>query len=74
MRGDRVPAAKYDDQTHGLLFSELKTAVARWVEARQAAGLSAPVADVAATFEEAVVDAPTRKAVQARREERRDHR
>src|SRR5690606_7893519 len=42
-----------------------KTAVARWVEAREAAGEPVPVADVAASFQEAVVDVLTRKALQA---------
>lgn len=49
-------------------FSGLKTAVARWVEAKQAAGEQVPVADVAAAFQEAVVDVLTRKAVAACRE------
>ena len=43
----------------------LKTAVARWVEPRERAGEPVPVADVAATFQEAVVDVLTRKAVAA---------
>ncbi|HEX2892401.1 MAG TPA: tRNA (adenosine(37)-N6)-threonylcarbamoyltransferase complex transferase subunit TsaD [Marmoricola sp.] len=46
-------------------FSGLKTAVARWVEAREAAGEPVPVADVAASFQEAVCDVLVRKAVDA---------
>ncbi len=46
-------------------FSGLKTAVARWVEAREASGEPVPVADVAASFQEAVVDVLTRKALLA---------
>ncbi len=46
-------------------FSGLKTAVARWVEARQRGGESVPVADVAASFQEAVCDVLTAKAVDA---------
>lgn len=46
-------------------FSGLKTAVARWVEQRQDAGESVPVADVAASFREAVADVLTRKALAA---------
>ncbi len=46
-------------------FSGLKTAVARWVETRERAGAVVPVADVAAAFQEAVVDVLTRKAVLA---------
>ena len=49
-------------------FAGLKTAVARWVEARELAGEPVPVADVAAAFQEAVVDVLTRKAVLACRE------
>ena len=46
-------------------FSGLKTAVARWVEARERSGDPVPVADVAASFQEAVCDVLTRKAVDA---------
>jgi len=46
-------------------FSGLKTAVARWVEARERAGEPVPVADVAASFQEAVCDVLVRKAVDA---------
>ena len=49
-------------------FSGLKTAVARWVEARQRAGERVPVADVAASFQEAVCDVLTAKALAACRE------
>jgi N6-L-threonylcarbamoyladenine synthase len=49
-------------------FSGLKTAVARWVQAREAAGEPVPVADVAASFQEAVTDVLTRKAVLACKE------
>ncbi|GHJ14797.1 tRNA (adenosine(37)-N6)-threonylcarbamoyltransferase complex transferase subunit TsaD [Micromonospora sp. NBC_01392] len=46
-------------------FSGLKTAVARWVEARQRAGEPVPVADVAASFQEAVCDVLVGKALDA---------
>lgn len=46
-------------------FSGLKTAVARWIEAREASGEPVPVADVAASFQEAVCDILTRKAMDA---------
>ncbi|MBV9822131.1 MAG: tRNA (adenosine(37)-N6)-threonylcarbamoyltransferase complex transferase subunit TsaD, partial [Actinobacteria bacterium] len=54
-------------------FSGLKTAVARWVEARQRAGEPVPVADVAASFQEAVVDVLSAKAVRAATEAGIDH-
>jgi N6-L-threonylcarbamoyladenine synthase len=54
-------------------FSGLKTAVARWVEARERAGERVPVADVAASFQEAVADVLTAKAVRACREHGVDH-
>jgi len=50
-------------------FSGLKTAVVRWVQLREAAGEAVPVADVAASFQEAVVDVLTRKALDACREQ-----
>jgi N6-L-threonylcarbamoyladenine synthase len=46
-------------------FSGLKTAVARWVETRERDGEPVPVADVAASFQEAVCDVLARKAVDA---------
>lgn len=46
-------------------FSGLKTAVARWVEARERDGEPVPVDDVAASFQEAVADVLTTKAVRA---------
>ena len=48
--------------TYDVSFSGLKTAVARWVEAHHG---PVPVADVCASFQEAVVDVLTRKAVAA---------
>ncbi|ADD40278.1 tRNA (adenosine(37)-N6)-threonylcarbamoyltransferase complex transferase subunit TsaD [Stackebrandtia nassauensis] len=49
-------------------FSGLKTAVARWIEARQREGAEIPVNDVAASFQEAVCDVLTAKAIDAARE------
>jgi N6-L-threonylcarbamoyladenine synthase len=46
-------------------FSGLKTAVARWVEKCSDAGTEVPIADVAASFREAVVDILVTKAVAA---------
>jgi len=46
-------------------FSGLKTAVSRWVEARERDGLDVPVNDVAASFQEAVCDVLTAKAIDA---------
>jgi N6-L-threonylcarbamoyladenine synthase len=67
------PRGKYADGTSDFSFSGLKTAVARWVEARVAAGEPVPVADVAASFQEAVADVLTRKAVTACRANGVDH-
>jgi N6-L-threonylcarbamoyladenine synthase len=67
--GDResifFPRGKYEDGTYDFSFSGLKTAVARWVESRERAGEPVPVADVAAAFQEAVVDVLTKKAIAA---------
>jgi N6-L-threonylcarbamoyladenine synthase len=46
-------------------FSGLKTAVARWVEQRRDTGNEVPMADVAASFREAVVDVLLTKAIAA---------
>jgi N6-L-threonylcarbamoyladenine synthase len=53
------------DHRYDFSFSGLKTAVARWVEQRRRDGVDVPVADVAAAFQEAVVDVLVRKAVSA---------
>ena len=61
------------DAAYDFSFSGLKTAVARWIEAKRASGEEVPVRDVAASFQEAVVDVLTRKAVRACRDEGVDH-
>ncbi len=70
--GDRdaiaFPRSMSRDASYDVSFSGVKSAVARWVEARQAAGEAVPVADVCAGFQEAVVDVLTAKAVRACRE------
>lgn len=62
-RASDLAAHRYD-----FSFSGLKTAVARWVEQREAAGEEVPVADVAASFREAVVDVLVTKALAACRD------
>jgi len=64
----RFPRGKWGDGTFDFSFSGLKTAVARWVEDAGRAGEAIPVADIAAGFQESVVDVLTRKAVDACRE------
>jgi N6-L-threonylcarbamoyladenine synthase len=46
-------------------FSGLKTSVARWVETRERDGEPVPIADVTASFQEAVCDVLSAKAVDA---------
>ncbi|MCU1683462.1 MAG: tRNA ((37)-N6)-threonylcarbamoyltransferase complex transferase subunit TsaD [Amycolatopsis sp.] len=53
------------DARYDFSFSGLKTAVARWVEAAERRGEKIPVEDVAASFQEAVADVLTMKAVRA---------
>jgi N6-L-threonylcarbamoyladenine synthase len=62
------PRGLMREDTYDVSFSGLKTAVARWVEARRATGQAVPVADVCASFQEAVVDVLTAKAVRACRD------
>jgi N6-L-threonylcarbamoyladenine synthase len=56
-----------DEAEHRLdfSFSGLKTAVVRWLKAREEAGEPTPVADVAAAFQEAVADVLVTKALRA---------
>jgi N6-L-threonylcarbamoyladenine synthase len=53
------------DAPYDFSFSGLKTAVARHVETLTRRGIAVPVADVAAAFQEAVVDVLTAKAIRA---------
>ncbi|MFJ1762091.1 tRNA (adenosine(37)-N6)-threonylcarbamoyltransferase complex transferase subunit TsaD [Amycolatopsis sp. NPDC088138] len=50
-------------------FSGLKTSVARWVEGASRRGEEIPVDDVAASFQEAVADVLTAKAIRAAKEQ-----
>lgn len=59
------PLTRPGDPAYGFSFSGLKTAVTRWVQLHDG---PIPVADVAASFQEAVADTVTRKAVAACRE------
>lgn len=58
-------AKDVDRHRYDFSFSGLKTSVARWVEREQDAGTDFSIADVAASFREAVVDVLLTKAVSA---------
>ena len=58
-------ASDREKHRYDFSFSGLKTAVARWTEQREAAGEEVPIADVAASFREAVVDVLVTKALDA---------
>jgi len=62
-------SAKHDLVKHqfDFSFSGLKTAVARWIENEQRLGNTISIPDVAASFQEAVADVLTQKAVAAAR-------
>lgn len=70
IRFPRGLTARHDLEKHrfDFSFSGLKTAVARWVEQRRLEGKDIPVADVAASFQEAVADVLTAKTVDAARQ------
>jgi N6-L-threonylcarbamoyladenine synthase len=57
------------DAPYDFSFSGLKTAVARHVEALHSRGVAVPVADIAASFQEAVADVLTTKAIRAATEQ-----
>ncbi len=61
-------AGEPDRYPYSFSFSGLKTAVARWVAQREASGEPVPVADVAASVQEAIVDVLTERAVAACRD------
>ena len=60
------PRGMLAEASYDVSFSGLKTAVARWVEKQQG---PVPVADVCASFQEAVVDVLTAKAIRACRDQ-----
>ncbi|GHD30729.1 tRNA (adenosine(37)-N6)-threonylcarbamoyltransferase complex transferase subunit TsaD [Nocardiopsis kunsanensis] len=61
----RFPRGKWGDGTYDFSFSGLKTAVARHVEEADRSGSPLVLADIAAAFQDSVVDVLTRKAVDA---------
>ena len=63
-RGLSLPKDR-ENHRYDFSFSGLKTAVARWVEQKRDAGEPVPVADVAASFREAVADILLTKAIAA---------
>ncbi|MDO5645409.1 MAG: tRNA (adenosine(37)-N6)-threonylcarbamoyltransferase complex transferase subunit TsaD [Dermabacter sp.] len=70
----RFPRAmlRAGDDPYTFSFSGLKTAVARTVETIERSGKAVPVADIAASFEQAVVDVLVTKAVRACRDSNLD--
>ncbi len=62
------PRAMIDSGDYGFSLSGLKTAVLRHVKAEQAAGRTIEPADLAASFQEAIVDVQVAKTVSAARE------
>jgi N6-L-threonylcarbamoyladenine synthase len=64
------PRGMINDPSYDVSFSGLKTAVARWVEKHEG---PVPVPDVCASFQEAVVDVLTAKAVRACQDKGVDH-
>lgn len=67
-RGLTLPRDEADHR-HDFSFSGLKTAVVRWLDACRREGREVPLADVAASFQEAVADVLVRKAIRACRDE-----
>jgi N6-L-threonylcarbamoyladenine synthase len=63
-RGLSLPKDR-EQHRYDFSFSGLKTAVARWVEQKRDAGEDVPIADVAASFREAVADVLLTKAIAA---------
>ncbi len=62
------PRAMIDSGDYGFSLSGLKTAVLRYVKAEQAAGRTIDPADLAASFQEAIVDVQVVKTITAARE------
>jgi len=61
----RFPRALLNEPNYDFSLSGLKTAVIRWAREREATGEDFDVADVAASFQEAIVDVQVAKTVRA---------
>ena len=68
----RFPRAMEDSDDLDFSMSGLKTAVLRYVRTEQAAGRELPLADIAASFQEAIVDVQVSKTIRAAEERRVD--
>ena len=64
----KFPRAKMNDDDYDFSYSGLKTAVIRWIRERQDAGEDIDGADLAASFQEAVVDVQVAKTLRAAEE------
>jgi N6-L-threonylcarbamoyladenine synthase len=67
-RAIHFPRAMEDSDDLDFSMSGLKTAVLRYVRAEQAAGRELPLPDVAASFQEAIVDVQVSKTIRAAKE------
>jgi N6-L-threonylcarbamoyladenine synthase len=67
-RAIAFPRAMIDTDDYGFSLSGLKTAVLRYVKAERAAGREVDPADLAASFQEAIVDVQVSKTIAAARE------
>jgi len=65
----RFPRALLNEPNYDFSLSGLKTAVIRWAREREATGEDFDVADVAASFQEAIVDVQVAKTVRAAQDE-----
>lgn len=64
----KFPRALMDDGTFDFSLSGLKTAVIRWIREQETAGNPIDVPDLAASFQEAIVDVQVAKTLRAARE------
>jgi tRNA N6-adenosine threonylcarbamoyltransferase len=61
----KFPRAMMDDPSYDFSLSGLKTAVIRWVREQESTGTSFDLADLAASFQEAIVDVQVAKTIRA---------
>jgi N6-L-threonylcarbamoyladenine synthase len=66
----RFPRALMNDESYDFSYSGLKTAVIRWIRERHDAGHEIDAADLAASFQEAIVDVQVAKTLRAAEERR----
>jgi N6-L-threonylcarbamoyladenine synthase len=69
----KFPRAMMDDKSYDFSLSGLKTAVIRWIRDQESSGGEVYLPDLAASFQEAIVDVQVAKTLRAAKEHKIEH-